>query len=57
MATTVTGGLFHEAYVPPARMEALRSYKYSGVDHSLLSNYVMQPYWSRLVLLFPLWMA
>ena len=51
------GGLFHEAYVPPARMAALRQYKYSGVDLSFVSNYIMQPYWSRLVFLFPMWMA
>jgi len=38
-------------------MDALKSYAYRGVDHSFVSNYIMQPYWSRLVHLFPRWMA
>ena len=51
------GGLFRVAYVEPKQMDALKSYAYSGVDHSFVSNYIMQPYWSRLVHLFPRWMA
>jgi ethanolaminephosphotransferase len=56
MASAV-GGLFHAAYVPPERMVALRQYQYRGVDKSLVSNYIMQPYWTWLVTLFPRWMA
>ena len=51
------GGLFRAAYVDPKNMDALKSYAYRGVDHSFVSNYIMQPYWSRLVHLFPRWMA
>lgn len=35
----------------------LKKYKYSSVDLSLLSKYILQPYWSRLVLFLPLWLA
>lgn len=37
-------------------MDALQRYKYSGVDRSILAKYVFQPFWSRFVLIFPLWM-
>jgi ethanolaminephosphotransferase len=36
-------------------LKNLKKYKYSGVDKSLLSKYVLQPYWTRLVEFFPLW--
>ena len=49
--------LFTTAYVPAPAMEALQQYRYSAVDHSLVSKYILQPYWSRLVTIFPLWMA
>ena len=35
---------------------ALHRYKYSGVDHSYVAKYVLQPFWSRFVHFFPLWM-
>ena len=35
----------------------LEKYKYSCIDKSLLSIYVLQPYWNWAVTLFPLWMA
>ena len=43
--------------IPKARLQNLKKYKYSGVDLSLLSKYVLNPYWNWLVTLFPLWMA
>jgi hypothetical protein len=44
-------------YVSPRGLGNLKSYKYSGVDNSLVAKYVMQPFWTRLVELLPKWMA
>ncbi|KAK9762167.1 hypothetical protein K7432_012367 [Basidiobolus ranarum] len=44
-------------YIQQKYLNNLSKYKYSGVDKSLLSKYVLQYYWSGLVKLFPLWMA
>ncbi|RAO72829.1 uncharacterized protein BHQ10_008841 [Talaromyces amestolkiae] len=39
-------------------LPALREYKYSGVDHSLVSRYIMKPFYSNVVIhLFPMNMA
>ncbi|KAL2130421.1 hypothetical protein VTI74DRAFT_6393 [Chaetomium olivicolor] len=35
----------------------LKSYKYSAVDKSPISNYVLRPYWNAFVELLPLWVA
>ncbi|KAI1298572.1 CDP-alcohol phosphatidyltransferase [Xylaria venustula] len=35
----------------------LRSYKYSAVDKSPVSNYILRPYWNAFVELLPLWLA
>ncbi|XP_020113166.1 choline/ethanolaminephosphotransferase 1-like isoform X2 [Ananas comosus] len=43
-------------YIGHHGVATLHKYKYSGVDHSLLAKYVLQPFWSRCVTLFPLWM-
>ncbi|XWS34265.1 hypothetical protein CRYUN_Cryun21dG0025600 [Craigia yunnanensis] len=43
-------------YIGAHGVTALRRYKYSGVDHSYLAKYVLQPFWSRFVNFFPLWM-
>ncbi|KAK4780870.1 hypothetical protein SAY87_016976 [Trapa incisa] len=43
-------------YIGAHGVAALHRYKYSGVDHSLLSKYVLQPFWSQFVNFFPLWM-
>lgn len=39
------------------RLEPLRDYQYSGKDNSLISNWILQPYWKWFVTLFPLWVA
>ena len=45
-------------YVRQRELPALREYKYSAVDRSLLSKYVMKPFYARLVLpCFPMSMA
>lgn len=35
----------------------LKSYKYSSVDKSLISKYILTPYWNAFVQLMPLWLA
>ncbi|KAL6577724.1 hypothetical protein OROMI_010052 [Orobanche minor] len=43
-------------YIGAHGVAALHRYKYSGVDHSYLAKYVLQPFWTRCVHFFPLWM-
>ncbi|PKI53153.1 hypothetical protein CRG98_026458, partial [Punica granatum] len=43
-------------YIGAHGVAALHRYKYSGADHSYLAKYVLQPFWSRFVNFFPLWM-
>ncbi|KAE8209910.1 hypothetical protein CF327_g6157 [Tilletia walkeri] len=40
-------------YIPAERRRNLHLYKYSGVDQSLVSRYILNPYWNWLVTLFP----
>ncbi|TLS23011.1 uncharacterized protein PpBr36_05630 [Pyricularia pennisetigena] len=35
----------------------LKSYKYSSVDKSPISKYILQPYWNAAVKLLPMWLA
>ncbi|KAI0390202.1 CDP-alcohol phosphatidyltransferase [Xylariaceae sp. FL0594] len=35
----------------------LRTYKYSAVDKSPISNYILRPYWNAVVEFLPLWLA
>ena len=44
-------------YIPTARLRNLHTYKYSGADDSLISKYILGPYWNWLVSLFPTWIA
>eukprot|EP00850_Spirogloea_muscicola_P017285 SM000147S01104 [mRNA] locus=s147:25909:30376:- [translate_table: standard] len=44
-------------YISQHGAEALRKYKYSGLDKSYVSKYVLNPFWQRFVLIFPLWVA
>lgn len=45
-------------YVRQNQLPNLRDYKYSGVDHSLTSKYVLKPFYTNVVIkCFPLWMA
>ncbi|OAY47397.1 choline/ethanolaminephosphotransferase 1 [Manihot esculenta] len=43
-------------YIGSHGVAALHRYKYSGVDHSYVAKYVLQPFWSQFVNFFPLWM-
>ncbi|KAI9168769.1 hypothetical protein LWI28_001662 [Acer negundo] len=42
-------------YIGAHGISALHRYKYSGVDHSYVAKYVLQPFWTRFVKIFPLW--
>lgn len=44
-------------YIPEESLKGLHLYKYGGVDKSLVSKYVLGPYWNNLVKVFPLWVA
>ena len=45
-------------YVRQDQLPNLKQYKYSGVDHSLLSRYVLKPFYTNFVIkCFPMWMA
>lgn len=43
--------------IEPELLKNLDKYRYSSVDKSLLSKYVLQPYWTWLVTWVPLWGA
>lgn len=43
-------------YLGKHGVDTLKKYKYSGQDRSIMAKYVFQPFWSRFVLIFPLWM-
>lgn len=40
-------------YLSEGELVNLRKYKYSAIDKSLVSKYILQPYWNWLVLRFP----
>ncbi|KZT02066.1 Choline/ethanolaminephosphotransferase [Laetiporus sulphureus 93-53] len=44
-------------YIPNHALENLRKYSYKGVDKSLVSIYVLQPFWTWFVTLWPTWVA
>lgn len=45
-------------YIRQRNIEKLDEYKYSGVDHSLVSKYILKPFYTHVVIkCFPMWMA
>ncbi|KAI2468136.1 Choline/ethanolaminephosphotransferase [Annulohypoxylon bovei var. microspora] len=45
-------------YVRQEFLPNLKLYKYSGVDHSLISKYILKPFYTNFVIkCFPMWMA
>ncbi|RXW17687.1 hypothetical protein EST38_g8165 [Candolleomyces aberdarensis] len=44
-------------YIPEHLLENLRNYKYRGADKSLVSRYVLNPFWNWFVTLWPLSVA
>jgi ethanolaminephosphotransferase len=49
--------VFYSDVVPKDGLLHLKNYKYSAVDLSPVSKYILQPYWSWAVTLFPMWIA
>lgn len=43
--------------IPAHDLSALKLYKYAAVDKSVLSYYILNPFWSFATTLFPIWMA
>lgn len=45
-------------YVRQSELPQLRNYKYSSIDRSLVSKYILKPFYTNFVIkLFPMWMA
>jgi ethanolaminephosphotransferase len=45
-------------YIRQDKLPKLKEYKYSSVDHSLVSRYVLKPFYTHFVIkCFPMWMA
>ncbi|ORZ37489.1 CDP-alcohol phosphatidyltransferase-domain-containing protein [Catenaria anguillulae PL171] len=44
-------------YLSDRALDNLRLYRYSAVDKSPVSNYILKHYWNWAVTLFPMWMA
>ncbi|KAI0783172.1 Choline/ethanolaminephosphotransferase [Abortiporus biennis] len=44
-------------YIPQEALANLKKYQYKGVDKSLLSRHVLNPFWTWLVTLWPTWVA
>ncbi|KAJ3483154.1 hypothetical protein NLI96_g6509 [Meripilus lineatus] len=45
------------SYIPQDVLANLKKYQYRGVDKSLLSRHVLNPFWTWLVTLWPTWIA
>lgn len=50
-------GFFSYEYINKEHLNGLDKYKYSAVDNSPLSRYVMSPFWDWCVKFYPLWLA
>ncbi|KAL1933154.1 hypothetical protein VTP01DRAFT_8832 [Rhizomucor pusillus] len=48
---------FENEFLSQEQLENLRFYKYAATDKSLVSKYILQPYWSWAVTLLPTWIA
>ena len=44
-------------YFTDQEIVGLKEYQYRGIDRSLLSKHILQPYWTWLVEFVPLWVA
>ncbi|KAI0029498.1 choline ethanolaminephosphotransferase [Vararia minispora EC-137] len=44
-------------YIPQRALEKLKDYRYKGTDKSLVSNYILNPFWTWFVTLWPTWIA
>lgn len=44
-------------FIPQHGLDALKDYKYSAEDHSILTKLFLKRFWDWVVTLFPLWVA
>jgi ethanolaminephosphotransferase len=45
-------------YIRQSKLRHLREYQYSGVDHSLVSRYILKPFYTNVFIhVFPMSMA
>ncbi|KAH7105087.1 hypothetical protein BKA62DRAFT_691625 [Auriculariales sp. MPI-PUGE-AT-0066] len=44
-------------YIPRPALQHLKSYTYKGVDKSVTSKYILNPFWNEFVKLWPKWVA
>jgi hypothetical protein len=52
------GGSNKMVYIRQDKLPKLKEYKYSGVDHSLVSRYILKPFYTNFVIhCFPMSMA
>ncbi|XP_028167672.1 ethanolaminephosphotransferase 1-like [Ostrinia furnacalis] len=49
--------IFNYKYLNKNHFKGLEKHKYSAIDTSPLSNYVMHPFWNTSVKIFPKWLA
>lgn len=57
MLQAVLALLFGGEYIKRERLPALKQYKYTGVDKSILSRYLLQFYWDRFIKVIPMFLA
>ncbi|SCU80309.1 LAMI_0B01684g1_1 [Lachancea mirantina] len=44
-------------FIPHSKLPNLRAYKYQSEDRSLITKYILKPFWHKFVNVFPMWMA
>ncbi|ORY74615.1 peptidase C65 Otubain-domain-containing protein [Protomyces lactucae-debilis] len=44
-------------YLSRKNLDNLKLYKYSAIDNSPVSKYILKPFWNKFLLLFPMWLA
>jgi ethanolaminephosphotransferase len=49
--------IFSYEYLRKEHLQGFDKYKYSCIDSSPLSNYVMHPFWNIIVKIYPMWLA
>ena len=49
--------IFSNDLLPEEQLKNLKLYKYSAVDKSFTSRFILKHYWNKSIELFPLWIA
>ncbi|EJD43494.1 hypothetical protein AURDEDRAFT_114773 [Auricularia subglabra TFB-10046 SS5] len=44
-------------YIPQRSLSQLKTYSYKGVDKSITSKYILNPFWTKFVTIWPTWVA